>query len=673
VGRAGLEAVPGRWESVGPDSGALIQVLAVSPSANATVYAAVAQNSPYGGLGSSIFRTDDGGQSWRTLATKLPQISSLVLDPGSSSIAYIGTAAGIFKTTNGGIRWQSISNGLDSLDINSLAIDPLSPSILYAGANAPTLPGSDRSAGGLFKSIDGGLTWRKSSTGIPENSFGFLSARLVTLAPSSPGTIYTVNTEGIYKSVDAGSNWSLVNPLAGDYIFSLAVDPKSPSTIYLGAQYAVLKTTDGGATWKRIEQSNGLPFELIRSLATDPLSPLTIYAGYAGTHAGLSKSTDGGSTWASLANGPQGALGDSVAFAIDPRNPSVLYANGSKSTDGGVTWILAQKGLRKMWVASIAVGSGVSAPVYAAGVAREGGMGVFKSSDRGATWTQTGTGLPDATVYSLAEDPLSEGTLFAGTSDGLYKTIDGAITWVRQTPAPNDWTPWVTSIAVDPRNGTTAYAATRQQYIGLGNYAGGGLLKTTDGGDSWTTLSNSLVKRSTGPIAIDPHEPSTLYIASGDTLFKSTDGGASTFPLIFGSDVGSVTLTSIAVDDREGAVYAGTFGAGIFKSTDGGSNWIRINQGLTEPYVEAIAIDRSTPETLYAGTRGGVFQSEDAGLTWHFFSAGLTNSGVKSIAITLGGAKTIYVGTDDDSVFRLNLSSSSPPMPASPRVLTPRG
>lgn len=665
VGAADLEAVSGRWESVGPDSGAVVRLLAVAPSATATVYAAVAQFLSDGLEGGSIYRTDDSGQSWKKLATGLPKISSLAVDPGSPSIAYVGTAAGISKTTNGGIRWEAASNGLDSLEINSLAIDPLSPSILYAGTNAPTSPGSDKSAGGVYKSVDGGLTWRKSSTGLTENAFGYLSASLVTVAPSSPATIYTVSTEGIYKSVDAGSNWSLVNRLV-DPVFSLAIDPNSPSTVYVGAQYAVLKTTDGGATWIRIEQSSGLPFELIRSLTVDPVSPLTIYAG---TQKGLVKTTDGGATWVPLANGPRGV----VAFAIDPRSPSILYADGVlKSTDGGATWISAKKDLRKMWVSSVVVGPGFPTFVYAAG-ARGGGLGVFKSPDRGATWTQTGTGLPDATVYSLTGDPRSEGTLYAGTGDGLYKTTDGAITWVHlPTPPVAYGNPWVTSIAVDPQTSSTVYAATSPVYLGLGNSDGGGVLKTIDGGDSWTTLRNTLVGKYTGPIAIDPHESSTLYIASGPTLFKSTDGGASTVALNFGIDLGSVAVTSVAIDDHAGTVYAGTSGAGIFKSTDGGSSWIRINHGLTELRVGAIAIDRSAPATLYVGTRTGVFRSESAGLTWHSFSAGLANPGIQSLAIALGDPKTIYAGTYDDSVFRLDLSSPLP-MPASPRVLTPRG
>jgi photosystem II stability/assembly factor-like uncharacterized protein len=160
----------------------------------------------------------------------------------------------------------------------------------------------------------------------------------------------------------------LVNRLAGDFVFTLAIDPSSASTVYLGVQYAVLKTTDGGATWARIEQSSGLPFQLIRSLTVDPASPLTVYAG---TQNGLVKTTDGGSTWVPLANGPRNA----VAFAIDPRSPSILYADGVlKSTDGGATWIPAKKGLRRC-------GSRISSCLQifrlrVRGRASRGGMGV---------------------------------------------------------------------------------------------------------------------------------------------------------------------------------------------------------------------------------------------------------------------------------------------------------
>jgi photosystem II stability/assembly factor-like uncharacterized protein len=394
---------------------------------------------------------------------------------------------------------------------------------------------------------------------------------------------------------------------------------------------------------------------------------LTIYAG---TQNGLVKTTDGGTTWVPLANGPR----DDVAFAIDPRSPSILYAGGVlKSTDGGATWIPVKNGLRKMWVSSLVVVPGFPTFVYAAGV-REGALGVSKSTDRGATWAQTGTGLPDATIDSLTGDPLSGSTLFAATSRGIYKTTDGAITWVHlPTPPVIYGNPWVTSIAVDPQTSSTVYAATSPVYVGVGNFDGGGVLKTTDGGDSWTTLSNTLVGKYTGPIVIDPHESATLYIASRSTLFKSTDGGASTLPLSFGVDLGYAVVTSLGIDDHTGTIYAGTSGAGMFKSTDGGSTWIRINRGLTELQVMAIAIDPGASATLYVGTAAGVFRSEDAGLTWRSFSAGLANPDVQSLAIAPGDPKTIYAGTYDDSVFRLDLSSSSLPMPASPRVLKPRG
>lgn len=292
----------------------------------------------------------------------------------------------------------------------------------------------------------------------------------------------------------------------------------------------------------------------VRALAIDPTTPSTLYAGTfdfeAPLESGAFKSTDGGRTWDGINSGVV------LALAVDPITPGTLYVGGQLG--------LGQPGLGH----------------------------VFKSTDRGDAWSDTGFPFqPVCAVSALAIDPVIPGTLYAGTTQifpckgslGLLRSSDGGTSWINTSLGGPVW-----ALAIDPTVPDTIYA-------GMSN----GVFKSTDGGNTWSAMG---IGSAVPALAIDPTTPNTVYAASEAQVYKSTDG-AHTW-----RDTGLVAAaTSLRIDPTStNTLYVGS-SDGVFKSTDGGSTWRTLNGGLTSTFVYALAIDPATPATLYAGTEEGVF------------------------------------------------------------------
>jgi hypothetical protein len=359
--------------------------------------------------------------------------------------------------------------------------------------------------------------------------------------------------------------------------------------------------TGRGAVWAGINEWTSLGPEggNISSLAIDPQHPSTLYAGIdaiAGTGAQVFKSTDGGGSWNATSSGlpttpppGPGSWRSVSALAVDPRNPSTVYA--------GI----------------------VSASTYAVIDAPS----VFKSTDGGASWSAAGSGLPPAAVRGLAIDPQNPSTVYAGigfawrTDATVFKSTDGGASWNPANsglPTSSYWGYWTyssaASLAVDPQNPSIVYA---------GLY-GGGLFKSTDSGTSWFAANTGLTAVSI--VAVDSQNPSTVYAGTANYcgcendpnpagVWKSTDGGTNWSAVNSGLPVFPSGLypniNSLVIDPlNPSIVYAGLYGRGVFKSTDSGTSWFAANTGLTA--VSVVAVDSQNPSTVYAGTaRGGVF------------------------------------------------------------------
>jgi len=311
------------WTSHGPPVGyGVIFALAIDPSTPNTLYAGV-----YGG---GVFKSGDAGATWAaTGPTDDDDVAALAIDPVTPSTLYAATRGGVFKSTDAGATWGLANTGLTSCSFSALAIDPTTPSTLYVAAQYY----DETACGGVFKSINAGVSWAPADVGLPRPT----SVISLAIDPVTPSTLYAGTGDrysaynvghGVFKSTDAGVTWGTAN--AGlppsTSVFGLAIDPTTRSTLYAGTDRGVFKSTDGASRWQAV--NTGLPGNTVFALVIDPITPSTLYAGVHG--GGVFKSGDAGATWAAANAG----LANTVvtALVIDPSTPNTLHAG----TSGGV-------------------------------------------------------------------------------------------------------------------------------------------------------------------------------------------------------------------------------------------------------------------------------------------------------------------------------------------------
>jgi photosystem II stability/assembly factor-like uncharacterized protein len=602
---------------------AYVNTLLIDPASTATLYAST---------GKAIFKSADAGASWNALDTGLPSnsfISSFVIDATNPSQLYAVAAipqqqgpavVHLLKTVDAGDTWTQAAGAFPpNSSFTALTISSTAPSVLFA----TTPPGP--AGTNILKSTDGGESWTAVNTGLPPG----IGIESVVIDPTDSSTIYlpvtfpVAEAGGILKSTDGGQTWTAIKPdgPANTPVRSLSLDPLAPSTMYVLSDGTWLKSTDGGTTWKTANA--GLSTLETNALAVNSLDPGTVYAT---TGASIYKSVTGGATWdrlfefhlymSSTPSGPpgispffpDGAPTYPVSLTIDYSNPNNVYVltardNGCyfadnlffKSTDGGATWSdrVSPRTSGCIFGGFFGVSGGFKGidPVdpntlYAAEADDEDiGYALLESKDGGADWTNVAAfpGGLEAGVWSLAVDPRTSMTLYAGMDDvpvysdfdnsvtagpaGVWKTTDGGMTWA--AVGLNGLA--VNLLLIDPRQTDVLYAAAQGHYASPRGYRG--LFKSVDGGAHWSSIDVGLEKLS--------------------------QNGA--------------VITSVILDPADSAtLYIGTSGDGVYKSADGGGHWAALNDGLTSLDVRALAIAPGSGHSVFAGTSEGVFKILDA-------------------------------------------------------------
>jgi photosystem II stability/assembly factor-like uncharacterized protein len=371
----------------------------------------------------------------------------------------------------------------------------------------------------------------------------------------------------------------------------------------------------------------------------------------------------GTGVWTRL--GPQG--GDIQAISMDPHNPGTLYAATDfapfQSSDAGGSWVKSNVPNQ-----SLVFDPQDPNTIYTFSQA----AGVSKSTDGGKSWNAANTGLPPTGYYppevlAFVIDPLNSSNLYVGTWQGIFKSIDGGTSWNSANsgiPVLIDNVPAlpysVPCLAIDPRSPNTLYAVENGYATPGGVIVAGGLFKSTDGGGSWNPLNLGLPPNSSiDVVAVNPQNPSTLYVGSAYGIFKSTDGGSDWTPVNSGlpafanglpGGAAYFLVDSLAIDQQQpDTVYAAItnlIGSMVLKTTNGGASWSDAGSGLPEnTTVRSLQIDSQIRTTLYAATGAGVFKSTDGAITWTPANSGLISTVIMDLAITPGNSSTLYAAT----------------------------
>jgi len=287
-----------------------------------------------------------------------------------------------------------------------------------------------------------------------------------------------------------------------------------------------------------------------QAIALHPRNPLILYAG-AGK--GLCKTLQGGKD-----NWPTVGLDrySPRAIVLDPADSETVFAGTFemgiyKSTDGGAYWTAVNQGLTYPEIRALAI---TPEALYAG---TDGG-GVFKTTDGGARWREVNRGLIDKTVRTLVADPRNPRILYAGTWHGVYRTVDGGETWSADPEGLYDVD--VAALAIDPSDSRILYAATNPR----------GVWRSGDGGGTWSPGSHPLTEHLQS-IAVDPHEPSHVYVGTRAGVFRSTDS-ARTFARAGLSWSNSVWTLVFDGRTKPATLYYGGVG-GVLKTVDGGKWW----------------------------------------------------------------------------------------------------
>jgi photosystem II stability/assembly factor-like uncharacterized protein len=589
--------------------------------------------------GDGIYKSTDAGKTWEYAGLREAQsVSQIVVSPRDPNVVYAssmghvfmpGPDRGIFKSTDGGKNWKKILFVDDNTGAINLVMDPNHPEVLYATMwQAQRMPWGLISGGpgsGLYKTTDGGENWTNltRNPGLPRGVLGRIGVTPVASQLDTVYAIFQAKDGGVFRSDDGGATWKLVNNemklrQRGFYYMAIYADPKDPNTIYAPQVDALWVSHDGGKTFAKLHTPHG-------DNHTVWINPNDTKILLEGNDGGATVSTDGGKTWSPDHNQPTGqfyhvnlddqfpfhiygaqqdegsfegpsaspdgaipladwksvAFGESTFTVPQPGEPSITYGSGYYSIfvkedqptgqlHSVSPWPLYQSGASS---GELKYRFGWTHPIlFSPATPKElliSAQYVFKSDDYGTTWTrispdltrnQPNTEIPSggpvdldqtgAEVYpevsSLAVSPVDGNLLWAGSDDGLvHVTTDGGKNWQLVTPPG---LPECAISSIEPSHsdkGIAYLTAWRYMWDDFKSY----VYETKDLGKHWTPITDGLPSDAFAfVIRQDPNHPSLLFLGTYSTIYVSVDGGAHWQPLTL--NLPKAEVRDIAINTR---------------------------------------------------------------------------------------------------------------------------
>lgn len=599
--------------------------------------------------GDGVYKSTDGGISWKNVGLKDSQhIGAIIVDPKNPDIAFVAALGhaygpnserGIFRTTDGGKSWTKVLYKDDKTGAIDVVFDPNNSNILYASLwEAYRTPYSLNSGGpgsGLYKSEDGGSTWKRlTGNGLPDGILGRIG---VSVSGGDSNRVYALieaKAGGLYRSDDAGESWTLVNEdgrfrQRAWYFTHVFADPKAPDTLYI-LNTGLYRSTDAGRTFTLLPAPHGDH----HGLWIDPENPERLINGNDG---GATISTDGGKTWTSQLNQPtaqfyhvvtdnnfpyyiygaqqdnstvgiasyddEGVItmrdwyavggGESGYIAPDPRDHNIVYAGSDSATITRYDHRTEQQKDVSVWPEDTS-GEGAkdlkyrfqwTAPVMLSpndpDVMYTSAQYVFESDDHGQSWKTISPDLtrndktrqqPSGgeltkditsveyydTVFALAESPKKRGLLWTGSDDGLVQlTRDDGAHWTNVTPKGLPEWSMISIIEASPFDEETAYVAVDDHKLDdFKPY----IYKTADYGKSWTQIANGIPEGAyVHSVREDPKRKGLLFAGTETGVYVSFNDGQNWQPLQLNLPTTPIHDLTIKNDDLVVATHGRSF------------------------------------------------------------------------------------------------------------------
>ncbi len=601
------------------------------------------------------------------------RVGDLAVDPANPARYFVAVASGgVWKTENAGTTYEPVFDGEASYSIGCVTIDPNNPHVIWVGTGENNSQRSVSWGDGVYKSLDGGKTWKNMGLKKSEH------IGMIRVDPRNSDVVYVAaqgplwgpgGDRGLYKSTDGGANWERILHISEHTgVSEVHFDPRNPDVLYAsayqrrrhvwtlingGPESGIYKSTDAGRSWRKITQ--GLPkVDLGRiGLAVSPANPDVIYAIVEAMQdkGGIFRSRDRGESW-ERRSGYLSSSGQyySELFA-DPKNVDRVYSMDTYfmvSEDGGKTWVRAGEQAKHVDNHALWIDPANTDHLL---IGSDGG--IYETWDRAKTW-QFKPNLPVTQFYRVAvgnDAPFY--TVCGGTQDNNTQ-CGPARTTSRHGITNGDW--FITQggdgfvPAIDPENPNIIYSEAQHGWIVRYDRASGERVfvqpQEAPGDDPHRWNWDS-------PFIISPHNPRRLYFAA-QRLFRSEDRGDSWVPIsgdltrqidrnrlkvmdrVWPADaVAKNASTSfygniVALDESplvEGLLYVGTDDGLIQVSENGGASWRKIERfpGVPElTYVSSVLASRHRPDTVYATFDNHkradfapyVLKSSDRGRTW---------------------------------------------------------
>ena len=676
-----------QWRSIGPLRGGRSIACAGSPSRPNEYY--------FGATGGGLWKTTDGGTTWRPVTDgqiHSSSVGAVAVSESNPDIVYLGMGEtelrgnimqgdGVYKSTDAGRTWKNIGLA-DTQAISRIRVHPTDPNVVYVSAlGHPYGPSSER---GVFRSKDGGATWEKIL--YRDDRSGAVD---LVLDPHNPSVLYAaiwdVNRtpwgltsggpgSGLFKSTDAGDRWTEItrNPGLPSGIvgkIGVAVSGGDSNRVYAMVENekgGLYVSDDAGANWKLINENRTMrqrAFYYTRVYA-DPKAKDTVYV----LNTSFYKSTDGGKTFRTI----QAPHGDHHDLWLDPANPLRMVnsndGGGNVSVNGGQTWTGQQYATAQLY--HVAVTNEI--PYHVCGAQQDSSTICTPSTaggGRGGRGAANTYGVGGGESGYIAPDPRNPNLFFAGSQGALLTRFDRRTNYSKDVQVyplffsgesagslPERWQ-WTFPIVFSPVTPDILYTSSQH------------LWKTVDDGHSWMRISGDLTRGdprtlgdSGGPITHDQNGPeiygtiftiapsrknvNTIWTGSDDGLVYITrDGNAQTphwtkitppgMP-----DFGRVSLID-ASPHNPGAAYVAVKNYQnddrkpyLFKTADYGKTWTKIVNGIPEnDFVHAVREDPVRQGLLFAGTEHGIYVSFDDGAQWQSLALNLPDVQVSDIVI----------------------------------------